>query len=701
MSFRNTIKILYVTIFGLLPPLVVGQLLNATPIEILRACSYTGILLVLFLLSQPSVRSFQLRIICKVLVIVMLILGTGYVVVLLNVSQRSLAEVWFTLVRQGKAQGFFSRFATELIALLSSGCALVGFWLGFLAGISSTLGLLGLARGLLYAQTDGFIIAFVCCGIMLLAGSRNILGKPLNIGEGGKTQKTRSAQFLRNKQTKLTIVEYIHSRRAILRQLFSLLCSIIFTLSIALVATLGIAVVTKSTTSVSSFKIIDFTPLVLRYAPNLPVLLNVPGYESNIGSSRFPSHLALSSLPLFEVTGKSEETLYFATHGYHNYLGYGWELLQIKDSELKDILLDSSRNIERKSGESNDSEGVPLFFLGEQYTYSGYPSIDMTLVGEFYDRFPILAGTRAIAVLDWRTVGSETQQNEVARLEKPVTINYFEGIRWGTPILKGTKIRLWYEKQDGIPAGDPLDFLDPGPDPHGRLHALGIQWKGKSPEALAQYLEEEYQYSPETGEGKPELALERFLFEDRKGFCLHFASAFVVLSRHAGFPARLIEGFRITLDKNGRGTIRGTNAHAWAEVYCDGRWIRFDPTPALHTPQKDHYENVAPKGTETVSASIQKRRQIVFNIIGILACTCLCIACIFLIKRVCSPYYTLRRKARRYIRTGQRNGIPGPEYIGWTGWTTAMLEHDIPHVEEIPKLVDAIMRQTFSPHKDT
>lgn len=74
-----------------------------------------------------------------------------------------------------------------------------------------------------------------------------------------------------------------------------------------------------------------------------------------------------------------------------------------------------------------------------------------------------------------------------------------------------------------------------------------------------------------------------FLFETRRGFCEHYASAFVVLLRAAGIPARVVTGYQGgAINPNGGYMIvRQSDAHAWAEALVGGHWQRFDPTAAI------------------------------------------------------------------------------------------------------------------------
>ncbi|SCX93456.1 transglutaminaseTgpA domain-containing protein [Desulfoluna spongiiphila] len=78
--------------------------------------------------------------------------------------------------------------------------------------------------------------------------------------------------------------------------------------------------------------------------------------------------------------------------------------------------------------------------------------------------------------------------------------------------------------------------------------------------------------------------VDRFLFESRKGFCEHYASAFVYLMRAAGIPARIVGGYLGgTVNPMGHYLIvRQADAHAWTEVWLKGEgWVRVDPTSVV------------------------------------------------------------------------------------------------------------------------
>jgi hypothetical protein len=79
-------------------------------------------------------------------------------------------------------------------------------------------------------------------------------------------------------------------------------------------------------------------------------------------------------------------------------------------------------------------------------------------------------------------------------------------------------------------------------------------------------------------------SIDAFWFDTRRGFCSHFAGALVYLARAAGIPARLVGGYQggEVNPRTGHLVVHQFDAHAWAEVWLEGRgWVRVDPTAAV------------------------------------------------------------------------------------------------------------------------
>ncbi|MBR6454853.1 MAG: transglutaminase domain-containing protein [Fibrobacter sp.] len=72
-------------------------------------------------------------------------------------------------------------------------------------------------------------------------------------------------------------------------------------------------------------------------------------------------------------------------------------------------------------------------------------------------------------------------------------------------------------------------------------------------------------------------------WNNKEGYCEYYATLAVLLLRYQGIPARYVTGFVHPERVKGRPyvTFRRRHSHAWAEVYIDGKWYIFDPTPPL------------------------------------------------------------------------------------------------------------------------
>lgn len=131
-------------------------------------------------------------------------------------------------------------------------------------------------------------------------------------------------------------------------------------------------------------------------------------------------------------------------------------------------------------------------------------------------------------------------------------------------------------------------MLPPKSNPQATALALEMREAAGSDEVfinrvLSKFNTEEFFYTLEP----PPLGsnpVDRFLFDTRQGFCEHYASAFAMLMRAAGIPARIVLGYQGgEINPLGKYMIvRQADAHAWTEVWLPGRgWYRVDPTAAV------------------------------------------------------------------------------------------------------------------------
>ena len=146
--------------------------------------------------------------------------------------------------------------------------------------------------------------------------------------------------------------------------------------------------------------------------------------------------------------------------------------------------------------------------------------------------------------------------------------------------------------------------LPAGLNPRTLALARQLQAEARTPQALidsalARLHTGSYTYTLEPGVYGAHTA-DEFWFDRKEGFCEHIASAFVVLMRAADVPARIVTGYQggQMNGLDGYWTVRQSDAHAWTEVWLEGRgWVRVDPTGAVAPGRVGQYQRLqAPRG---------------------------------------------------------------------------------------------------------
>lgn len=152
------------------------------------------------------------------------------------------------------------------------------------------------------------------------------------------------------------------------------------------------------------------------------------------------------------------------------------------------------------------------------------------------------------------------------------------------------------------------------PEGHEQLKALQLTAPEASVDQKVQSVAEflsGYEYTLEPGAMPANTDfVDYFLFENKKGYCVHFASSAVLLLRSMGVPARYAEGYLITASDIGAALLTGEtgvermnfggqrsmelvpermvevkdySAHAWVEVYYNGiGWLPVEMTTGYH-----------------------------------------------------------------------------------------------------------------------
>ena len=145
-----------------------------------------------------------------------------------------------------------------------------------------------------------------------------------------------------------------------------------------------------------------------------------------------------------------------------------------------------------------------------------------------------------------------------------------------------------------------------------RVRALAESWRapGRDPRETAQaaldyFRRENFVYTlspPLLGEDP----VDEFLFRTRRGFCEHYAAAFVTLMRAAGIPSRVVAGY-LGGEYNAAGNyfiVRQADAHAWAEFWHPREgWLRADPTSVV-APERIEFGAAAVRSLESQGVAL-------------------------------------------------------------------------------------------------
>jgi hypothetical protein len=167
-----------------------------------------------------------------------------------------------------------------------------------------------------------------------------------------------------------------------------------------------------------------------------------------------------------------------------------------------------------------------------------------------------------------------------------------------------------------------------------------------------------------------------------------------------------VEGFRLSLDSQGRGLLRGVDSHAWAEYWTGSAWLTVEPTPPFDSEDPYDYWDLGdrasfrqlsaifgPPRTAAGAARLPGQAEQSQPVSPLVLYFGLAFAALILgvvgyrLIALGNPVNRIRRRAAALVRRGRRNGVDGPERIGWTAWAKAMAE---PSAEDIARTMLSI-----------
>ena len=172
--------------------------------------------------------------------------------------------------------------------------------------------------------------------------------------------------------------------------------------------------------------------------------------------------------------------------------------------------------------------------------------------------------------------------------------DYQLGLFYGGPRVSRLDYRATsypaYSAREPLTESQRVAFRRLPPDSSPRTRELVASWLEDDPTPSAiiergmDYLRGQEFFYTLTPPPLGEQPVDEFLFDTREGFCEHYASAFAVMMRAAGLPARVVLGYQGgELNRLSRYYIvRQADAHAWTEVWLEDRgWLRVDPVSAV------------------------------------------------------------------------------------------------------------------------
>lgn len=207
-----------------------------------------------------------------------------------------------------------------------------------------------------------------------------------------------------------------------------------------------------------------------------------------------------------------------------------------------------------------------------------------------------------------------------------------------------------------------------------RLEEMCRYWDRSSVQAVGRQIDEVfsamavYDTNPGSTPADKDFA-EYFLFDNHKGFCVHFATTAALLYRMCGYPSVYIEGYAVPASafeqmENGsyRARIDGSMGHAWCRVYDEREgWENREHTPANPDrteamPEEDEQAEEQAEGQTENLAEADRPGAADFGMETAAAAVFLMLflAGIFLLQAA------VRRKRRRdeMAYTAEENGIP-------------------------------------------
>ena len=327
--------------------------------------------------------------------------------------------------------------------------------------------------------------------------------------------------------------------------------------------------------------------MVNNFLPEFPLLISIPGYGYSFRENELGGNNVLSPAKIFEIKAKKGEKLYITTKRYDTYTGRNWINKYF-------IIPDLQRNM----------KGY-LFFpeLGKKL-------IHLKLLTDLYNTIPFTVQTQQILFDSKRLILDDLE--EFSRLNPRYPLKYED------------KVTLWQYDDNRTPANrlseseKEIFTRVPASLPERvRLLAENIGRNSVNQFALIyniqEFLSTGFRYDLNAPAlKKNEDFIDQFLFTDKKGYCTHYASTFVILARLNNIPARYVTGFLVYMPPDDDTSfITGNSLHAWPEIWSPEKgWEPKEATIALSFDYEDMEEEEEWLNYDSIAANRRTLEQL-------------------------------------------------------------------------------------------
>ena len=446
--------------------------------------------------------------------------------------------------------------------------------------------------------------------------------------------------------------------------------------------------------------------------PRFPLLYSVPGYGIRFDEKHLGGTPTLLPNPIFTVSGEPGEVVYLRSRIFDTYDGQSWSMSPYFAGRTTDAL---------RSALFGDGSEARAGDLRVEITSRTFGFIPYTLDSQmiiFGSNFPNIAEGSIDTGFKLR---SPLKRGDVVYLRREDS---------GTTQIEDiqTAERMLYEQ---IPGDLPTEL---------RVIADGLSEGIDDPEQVLTnievFLARNYTYSldieelaetfTKSGDAYDDFVY-AFLFSETGGYCVQFATSFIILARLNGIPARYATGYLAYTPEDGTPVeVSGLAAHAWPEVWLPNRgWVNWEATPAANIA---NYTNIGDGWTFNFSAnsddvttrqieglfgaslldspSVETRersdalRIALYILAGLFASAVVSTIVVFvviLVRRISrNSSETFFHHARRLSRRLNRRGVSQPERVGWEEWFTEVEVRMVRPNGELASMKNLILRLTYA-----